>query len=398
MTEVTIRKLEGQEKLEAMYDLAVYAFSPTPPMPDKTEWFEKRKDRVLDRWWTVFEDGRPAAGVGYDNMPQNVRGSILPMGAVWGVSASPETRRKGYVRQCMTAALTAMRDEGMPVSCLYPFRESFYQRMGYTSWTYPHTAVFKLPALAPLFKMDFPGKVERLPLSEASDLYMDYLYEMRGRVHGMGFNEEDTRRARSDDQWILIVRENEQVTGLMLYKIENAGEDRWNKVFQGNRFYYKTPSARYQMLEWVARHTDQVSEARIHLAPFEYPETWLADMEVKLESDGRAPMGRVVDIAGLDGLLSKADGHFTAQISDPCCPWNEGIWRFESSGGCLNIERSSSPKADCMLTIQGLSAWVYGSLDPDSYWLLGWGKIPPETRDQMRTMLPLALPYLHEFF
>lgn len=396
MNGTTIRKLEGQELLDTFFTLANYSFSPSPPLPDPQEWGAWLKDRSGVRYWAVFEDGQPGAGVVYSNFPQNVRGKLLPMGGVWGVASAPEARRKGYVRQAMARSFAAMREEGMPVSCLYPFRESFYQRLGYTSWVYPRNAVFDIANLAPLFKMQFKGRVERCLLPDASEVYLAYLDAMRARVHGMAL-EEDTHRAKDKNKWCLQVKEDGKVTGIMLYHNREDNE-KHQMVFQADRFYYTTLSARYQMLEWIARHMDQIAQVRIHLAPFETPETWLPDLEMKIETDGRAPMGRVIDVAGLAGLPA-GPGRLTVRIEDPFCPWNEGLWTLDGAGGSLAVEHAGvNASPDAVLAIQGLSAWVYGAVELEGLDLRGWGQVQPAAQEQLRAILPPVQPYIHEFF
>ena len=65
-----------------------------------------------------------------------------------------------------------------------------------------------------------------------------------------------------------------------------------------------------------------------------HPARKLADIQVTTESQDRAPMGRVVDVAGLGGM-DTGPGGFSARITDPLCPWNEGLWRFETVDGLL---------------------------------------------------------------
>ena len=97
----------------------------------------------------------------------------------------------------------------------------------------------------------------------------------------------------------------------MLYQIK--GDHETQSLFSAVRFYYETNLGRYLLLQWIARHTDQASQAEIWLAPFEQPETWLSDVQVTTESQTRAPMGRVLDVqpargdAGWIGVLFCAD-------------------------------------------------------------------------------------------
>jgi predicted acetyltransferase len=131
------------------------------------------------------------------------------------------------------------------------------------------------------------------------------------------------------------------------------------------------------------------------LPAFELPETWLADMNVTLGTAYFTPMGRVVDVAQIGGMHT-GPGRLTVRISDPLCPWNEGDWQLETVEGRLQV--SPAHGADCTLSIQGLSALVYGAHDPADLPLRGWGDPSPETVGAMREMFPHRLPYLHELF
>ena len=145
-------------------------------------------------------------------------------------------------------------------------------------------------------------------------------------------------------------------------------------------------------------HTDQASQAEIWLAPFEQPEAWLSDMQVKTESQVRVPMGRVLDVSrlGAPSGVQVGSGCFSAQITDLLCPWNEGLWRFESADGVLQVTRAD--EADCDLSIQALTSLVYGTHDPDDFAIRGWGNPSPAMQAIMRTMFPPMTPYLHEYF
>jgi hypothetical protein len=106
-------------------------------------------------------------------------------------------------------------------------------------------------------------------------------------------------------------------------------------------------------------------------------------------------MGRVLEASEIEGM-QVGPGSLRAAISDPDCPWNEGTWQFESRDGRLAVSPSQS--ADCQLTIQGLSALVYGVSDPEDFAYRGWGNPSPALINMLRTMFPARLPYLHESY
>lgn len=394
MTDIIIRELRGDEMLEAMYSLNAYAFRESPPLTDKAEWQEVVKHREGFVYYALLEDGVPVAGAASGAMTQQVRGALFGAGGIWAVATHPAARRRGYSRVVLTRLLAAVRDAGQPLSCLYPFRESFYERLGYITFPLPRTARLTPLSLSPLLEQDLGGQVDLVLSGDGYDIYRDYLHALRRRTHGMAFFDHPDRVIiQRNSFWLALARIGGQVVGVMLYDLK--GHDVTEFTLRALRFYYDTAQGKYLLLQWIARHADQASQAEISLAPFELPETWLADIKVTTGSDIRAPMGRVVDVAALGGMHT-GPGRFTARIADPLCPWNENVWQFETVDGLLRVSPAVRP--GCDLSIQALSALVYGTHDPGDFTFRGWGSPAPETQAAMRAVFPPLVPHLHERF
>jgi predicted acetyltransferase len=395
MTKTTIRRISTEEAVEAMFPLTQYAFHPSPPFRDKEGWAEIIRQRKGVRYFALYEDATAVATVAGSAMRQHVRGKLYGATAVWGVTTHPEARRRGYCRRLMASLLASDHDEGQPLSCLYPFRASFYERLGYVTFPLPQNATFAPSALAPLLEVDLGGEIELLLIGDGYDTYRDYVRRLQQRIHGMavfvhGDKEQVQKESRS---WVALARADGELVGLMLYRLK--GDEVTQFILQAHRFYYDTSRAKYLLLQWIARHVDQASQVELWLAAFERPETWLADMQVSVESQIRAPMGRVGDVAAIGGMKT-GPGHFTARIRDPLCPWNEGVWEFETVDGRLQVGPAS--QADCELGIQALSALIYGTHNPADFVFREWGDPPPAVEATMRSMFPRQVPYLHEYF
>ncbi|MEJ2208079.1 MAG: GNAT family N-acetyltransferase [Anaerolineae bacterium] len=392
---IQIRRMSTEEMLDVLFPLAQYAFHASPPFGDQEEWNEVIRQRLGVTYFALFEAGTPVATVAGSDMTQQVRGRLYDASGVWGVTTHPAARRRGYCRRLMAALLAANREAGRPLSCLYPFRESFYTRLGYVTFPLPRTARLDPVALAPLLEQDLGGTVERMLIGDGYDVYRHYVERLQARVHGLSLfvHGEKARAQKQNRSWLALARAGGQVVGLLLYQLR--GEEVTQLTLRALRFYYDTSQARYLLLQWIARHVDQAAEAEIWLAPYEQPETWLAGIGVRTESQVRAPMARVVDVAGLGGMRT-GPGHFSARIHDPLCPWNESAWSFETAGGVRQV--TPAAEASCDLSIQGLTALVYGTHDPGDFRFLGWGDPPPEVQAAMRAVFPPQVPYLHEYF
>jgi GNAT superfamily N-acetyltransferase len=394
MPHVTIRPVKGQEMMDTLFRLDNYAFRPTPPYPNREEWEGRIKTRVGTQYYALYENEESVAIAACPILTQNVRGKIFKMGGFADISTHPKARRKGYIRQLMRYAYEQLKSQGYEFSCLYPFRESFYERLGYVTFPQSRQAIFDAANLAPLFERDVSGEVELSLIGEAYDIYYKYVCQMQRGVHGMSiFEDPQKESAQENRSWLLQARVDGELVGIMVYNIK--GEEMMNYTMQATRFYYNSSQGKYLLLEWIARHVDQAGNARIWLPAYEQPNTWLADIRPKLEPVFFAPMGRVLDLPGIAGMETGL-GHFQAEISDPDCPWNNGTWEFNGVEGHLKV--SPAKKADCHLTIQGLSALVYGVSDPEDFAVRGWGDPTLKEINSMRKMFPAKLPYLHEYY
>jgi predicted acetyltransferase len=391
---INVRQLIGEEMLNTLYDLNSYSLHPSPPLQNKGEWMAVVKERQGKNCFAVCEDDLPVSVVVSGPMTQNIRGRLFPASGVWGVSTFPSARRKGYCRQAMKSLLEADRESGKVFTNLYPFRESFYERLGYVAYPLMKIAKFETESLSPLLKMELEGEIRLQYVNDAYDAYREYLAEMRVNRHGMAiFDHGDPGRVKQNLFWVATAEFDNRIEGLMMYRI--FGEEVTKYIFMAARFYYRTSRARYLLLDWIARHIDQADRAELWLSQDEYPDTWLADMEVKIESSIRPAMSRVLDVEKISGM-NVGEGSFSARIIDPLCPWNEGEWSFESRGGKLFISKASS--SDCDLTIQGLTALINGVHEPQDIPLRGWGNPNENVQSCLKEMFSGMNPYMHEMF
>jgi len=395
MPTVTIRQLTPEEAPEVMYPLTSYAFAPSPPLRDKTEFIASAGLRRGITSVAAFEDELAVTVVSAIAMTQNVRGALFGSSGILGIASHPAARRQGYVRDSMATVLALTREAGMVTSALYPFRESFYERMGYVNFARPRVAKFVPAALSPLLKRDVGGRVTWLSIADGYDAFRDYLIRKRACTHGMAVFDQPEKEAaiQRNDTWVALAQTAGETIGAMLYNLRDKADV--GRVFDAFRFFTDTAQARYLLLQWIARHADQCAQAELRLPPTDLPETWFPDLRVTVECNW-GPMARIVDVSGIQGMPVGAGG-FAARLTDALCPWNEGTWRFEAVDGRLQVNRCDA--ADCELAIQGLTGLVFGTHGATDFAFRGWGQPARQTQAAMQALFPLTpLPYLHESF
>lgn len=389
-----IRQITFDNLMTDYAPLHRYAFYTSPPLD--LSLYENQSSLYEDATVLgMYDDGDPVATVVSIPMTQNVRGKVLPMSGVAGVTSKPTARRKGYVKKLMQALFDHMHEQNLAVSMLYPFRESFYERLGYSLFTHIKSVKFKTADMKPLLSMELSGSVEYLNQAEGWRIAEAMLNESQQLTHGMGlFLPEPLKYLYGkDDHWLAVARDDDgEVIGVMAYKITAF----WG-TFEVSRFFVQNSLARYLLLQFIAKHVDQVHDVNLKRLPYDmHPETWFSDFSVKGDPEiWLTPMGRVVDIKQLSGI-DVGNGDITLQINDPQCAWNNGIFRFSSVDGKLQIEPAQSP--DATLTINGLSALIYGTHDLNDFQWRGWGTLSTEHIQILSKMFPKANPYLFALF
>jgi predicted acetyltransferase len=394
MNEPTIRHIHGEEMLNALFELNQYSLHSSPPFQNKDDWTAQVRERKGVTCFAAFVGDKPVSVAASTAMTQNLREILYPASGVWGVSTHPSVRRQGCCRRVMAEMLRSERESGKVFTNLYPFRESFYERLGFVAFPLTKVAKIAPESLSPCLKMETGGEIDLQLIGPAYSIYRSYLAELRQKKHGVAFFDQgDQSGANRNNLWLAQAKFGDHLEGLMLYRI--SGEEVTKFNFVAYRFYYHTSRARYLMLNWIARHVDQADRAEIWVSPDELPEAWLSDLQVKVESAIRPAMIRVLDVEKIAGM-QVGPGSFCVEISDPLCPWNEGMWQFSSQEGRLTVSRGSSE--DCTLSIQGLSALIAGVGDPQDYAFRGWGNPDNALQSAMRAMFPAMNPFLHENF
>ncbi|MFI7599177.1 enhanced intracellular survival protein Eis [Actinoplanes sp. NPDC049681] len=391
-----IRQIAADERTDTMFPLQAYAFEPSPWAEAARETYAKRM--VFYRTVTSLiaeEDGRTLAGVAAFPMRQNVRGVVHDMAGVASVSSHPAARRRGLVRQLMSRLMRQMRDQGCAVSALYPFRPSFYGKLGYVGVPRVRTATFAPEGLSHLLKADLPGEVERLRLSEGFDDYDALTLRLLQERHGFSvFDETRTAEFReSPSLWVALARVDGEVVGAVTYRIDQYGGD----LVAGD-LLTTGPMGRALLLQFFARHVDQVARIVLRIGTDEVPELWGTDLAVLTE--GRvelprrgAPMVRLLAIDALNGLHAGAEADVTVEVVDD--ELIGGRYRITGDSGRLAVEETKD-EPQARLTCAGMSALAYGVLDPVEVMTRGFGHV--EAVEELTALFPKQMPYLFADF
>ena len=161
-----------------------------------------------------------------------------------------------------------------------------------------------------------------------------------------------------------------------------------------------SPLGRALLLRFFAAHTDQVTQVEVRVAADELPELWATDLTAVLKAEvsfpaAGAPMARVLDLPSLQGMVTGPERVTVAVAGDR---FIAGGYLLDGRPGSLEVTRAAPGSAAATLTAAGLSALVYGVLDPEEIVLRGLGDIPAEPAARLRALFPRQVPYLYARF
>jgi predicted acetyltransferase len=393
-----IRQITAGERTDTMFPLQTYAFMPSPWSDADREAYARQMQYYRTAVSLIAEeDGEALAGVAAFPMRQNVRGVVHDMAGVASVSTHPSARRRGFVRALLTRLLHEMRERGCTVTALYPFRPSFYGRHGYVGLPRVRTATFAPEGLSHLLGADLPGEVERLHMQDGFDEYNALTLRLLGERHGFSvYDEVRTAEFReSPPRWVAIARVGGEVVGAVAYRIDRYGGD----LVAGDMLT-TGPLGQALLLQFFARHVDQVARVIVTIGTEEVPELWGTDFPVLTQGlvehpRKGGPMARLLSVEALAGAATGSDRSVTVEVVDD--EWIGGSYRLSGDGGRLVVEQGKD-EAQATLTCAGISALGYGVLDPIEVVTRGFGQVQASAVGPLGDLFPKRMPYLFADF
>jgi predicted acetyltransferase len=336
---------------------------------------------------------------------QWVAGSRLPCAGIGTVAISPAYRRRSLGAEMMTEALHAALERGDVASALYPFRVSFYQKLGYGQAgevLQYQVAPQNLPDTPERARVELlDGDVTRL---EALELYGHWMRGQNGQLE------------RSQSLWREMVGEHDRCLAgyrgadgglegyaLLVYRPDMPRAERYVEV---DELVATTPAARRGLYAWLASLSDQWEQLLLRALPSE--RLGEAIREPRLPP-GSAPlwrlwapaavllhgtMFRLLDLKAAwqqRAVASGSDLTVGLEVEDAQLAGNAGSWILACREGRTSVESSGRPQLTLRLNISTLSRLYISSLRPSA--ALHAGLLECDRPDRLPALdAALALP------
>jgi predicted acetyltransferase len=345
-------------------------------------WFEQLRDPSYGGGAETLligeEAGRLVAACQVHPLRQWVAGERIPMAGVGTVAISPTHRKRRLGAELVTAALREARQRGDLASALYPFRVSFYQKLGYGN------AGEALQHLVPPETLpDSPERVRVEILSgdaeraEALQLYSRWAPSENGQLD------------RIERVWEGLCTEADRALSgyrgasgelegyaLVKYRTDLPAEARYLEV---EELIWTSPAARRGLYGWLSSLGDQWQRILMRSLPAHRVGDWLREPRLPRGAApawglwaGAAtlmmgPMFRLLHVekAWARRRIRQANSLSVAlEVRDAQIADNDGAWLLQMEDGSVRVERGTGGAADIALKldISTLSRLYIGSL------------------------------------
>jgi predicted acetyltransferase len=209
-------------------------------------------------------DGQIVASLVLYSFTAYVRGQRVPLTGIGSVAVSPEHRRRGIGEALLRSALREARQDGRPWLVLYPFRSSYYSRLGFGT-----IEIVQELAIAPA---SLPASAEarftrRLMVPDRGGVQA--LFERVASAHGHFALSRtpgwwNRRLWTYPGDWIVYEgRRRGQIEGYLYYETDSS-HGPFRLALALNEFVAATPEAHRGLVGYLHALSDQVQE--IHVA------------------------------------------------------------------------------------------------------------------------------------
>lgn len=361
---------------DAIFELERYAYD-YPPEHVKS--VKRNFERTFQEYY-VLEDKGQVMGIGrlicFD---QNIRGSWRKMGGLGDLATSPEIRRQGHAREMIDYGLRLMYQNGYSTSMLYPFKDTFYSTFGYINCP-PVLSVSVNPIQLRGCRKPNGYSFQRSPIKDGVDFFK-YVHDGSARNHHGAVLRSDSRWAEMMDgpnyEIVIVFGRDGEPEGLMLYQnkgYSQFGDSKTVGTMTVKEWYCLSCRARTALLNYIYLHADQIVNVSIPINPMtdDYYH-WVQDRNIPTIRARRSYMARVIDVQKtIEGITSSVEGEVCLQVLDKHCDWNNRGFRIYQEDSTLHVEKIEGIECETFVSIEGITALLYGTAHIDTLACFGW--------------------------
>jgi len=356
---MTVERAAGEEDLAAYAALVTHVYT-TDGLEGTQRWVQRSGPENVR---VLRSGGKVAGGLLLAPMGQWFGGRSVPMNGIVAVAIPPEHRGGGAATTLMRETVRQLRDEGFPLSALYPSTQTLYRRAGW------ERAGVKLRITVPMGTI---GLAERdltvRPATEADHPAMEACYAARAKA-SQGLLDRGPYvwgRVRASEDDVIhgyVVEESGRVTGYTHFCHERPAEG-MQRIWCTD-LVATTPAAGRRLLSFLGDHRTLAGEVGWHAAPSDpflglLPEN--RGVTVKARTVWMLRLCDVERALAERGWPVGVDAELHLDVADDLIPENAGRWTVRVAGGRAEVARGGRGTLRC--DVRGLASLYTGFLSP----------------------------------
>jgi len=401
-----MRKTLAEDKSKLL-EIFQYSFG-LAPTHHYVVYIDRSFDLIKDEYYSILQDNQVVANIRAIPFEQNIRGAVKKMCGISVIACDPIARRKGYIRDGIKQIYKDLHEVGTATSTLHPFKNTFYERLGYINCIPIRDIVVETKWLKNWNKLPEGYTFTKMRLKDGYTLVKDFHRKAISKIHGGAYRSDKRWKEYwgSSDRWLIIIyNPAKEIEGMMHYAHHGFndrlfGEDNIGTIL-GLDFYATTPAGKHGLFHVLYLHSDQIVKVNIPLNPHEENYyAWLSSFSKTKTPDNWVNMARIIDATECltDLPVSYPSNDILRfQLSDPDCPWNNVQLALSVKEGSTFVEPAGGDTPTMKITIQGLAAIVYGVMPYVELTYFKWiENATPQELTTLEQWFPLSPTWLAE--
>ncbi|MBN2055698.1 GNAT family N-acetyltransferase [bacterium] len=333
-----------------------------------------------------------------------LRGADLAMGGVSSVATRPECRNRGAIRQLMEAMLGDLHRASVPLSVLYPFKYSYWEKFGYK--LADEAVFYQIPIEDILARPNNDRTFTEVYgiTDDIKRLYLESLHRNNYMVlrEARHWGELDKKTFK-----FICLDQHGQPRGYVLLKfLENLpphAKGHMKHIHQTlfcPEIVWLDEPTRRALFAFIWGHRDQRKFVAFSRPSGEPVIDLLREPKVTMRFTRVNSMARIVDLqAALTGITYPiSDFSLRLRVNDPDCPWNNGLFRLENRAGETRLVPDTGEGADLETSIGHLTQLYTGFRTIHQLADQDLVTATHASRDLLARMLPGCSNFLRDFF
>ena len=324
-----------------------------------------RPHLALERSLAAFDKGEIVGGAEWIPMNTIVPGGTLNMAGVIGVGVLPTHRRRGLLTRMMDRQLTEFHEKGIPLAGLFPSESIIYGRFGYGVASFEEKWTIERQHTSYARQFETNGRLRFASKEEARDVLPEIERRaISGRPGAFPLPPADRDIMLADPE---LIRGGASAHFHVVYESAGGAEGFVTYRLKDETVLVSTlmsvTDEAHAALWRYCFDIDLRTKTEARRCPVDDPLPWMLADSGRLKREVREGLWlRLVDVGqALAGRSYSRDGAVILGVVDSFCPWNEGTFELEASGGATEC-RQSTKSPDLVLSAADLAAAYLGGV------------------------------------